>query len=78
MGAEVFDTAPDPTAELVTRSHDINGLLTCKPVVSRLATVPSVPQIGQTLPDIGMAVAHTEAISDRSVARTGLTDEWHF
>ena len=69
VGAEVFDTAPDPTTELPARSHDIMYLLTCKLPASRSATVPSVTRIGQTLPDIGTAVAHTEAISDRSLAR---------
>ena len=35
---------------------------------------PSVPQIGQTLPGIGTAVAYTEAISDGCLPRPGLTD----
>ena len=48
-------------------------LLTCKPAASRFPTVPSVAQIGQTLQDIGTAMTHTEAISDRSVVRPGLT-----
>ena len=65
VGAEVFDTAPDPTTELPTGSHDTMYLLTCKLPASRSATVPSVPQIGQTLPDIGTAVAHTQAIRSR-------------
>jgi hypothetical protein len=51
---------------LLHRSWEVNG--------RRFATIPSVPPIGQTLPDIGAAVAHIEAISDRSLARTGLTD----
>ena len=40
VGAEVFDTAPDPAAELSTCSHVIMYLLTCKLAVSRLATAP--------------------------------------
>ena len=43
VGAEVYDTAPDPATELLTRSHDIMYLLTCKLPASRSATVPAVP-----------------------------------
>ena len=43
VGAEVFDTTPDPATELPTCSHDIMYLLTCKPAASRSATVPAVP-----------------------------------
>ena len=53
-------------------------LLTCKPAASRFPTVPSVAQIGQTLPDIGTVVAQTEAIPDTPLARPGLTALLHF
>jgi hypothetical protein len=38
VGAEVFDTTPDPATELPACSHDIMCLLTCKLAVSRFAT----------------------------------------
>ena len=43
VGAEVFDTAPDPTTELPADSHDTMYLLTCRLPASRSATVPAVP-----------------------------------
>ena len=40
----------------------------------RQAVTGCIYTLRQTLPDLVTAGAHTEAISDRSVARTGLTD----
>ncbi len=49
---------PTPLQSYLPGSHDIMYLLTCELAVSRFATIPSVPQIGQTLADIRTAVAH--------------------
>ena len=71
VGAEVFDTTTDPAIELPVCSHGIKHILTYKLAVGRFVIVPSVPQIGQTLPVIRTVLAHTEAVSDMSVARPG-------
>jgi len=39
VGAEVYDTIPDPATELPGCSHGIRYLLTCKHAVGRFATV---------------------------------------
>ena len=49
---------PTPLQSCLPGSHDIMYLLTCELAVSRFATRGSVPQIGQTLPDIRTAVPH--------------------
>ena len=64
--------------ELPTSSHDIMYLLTCKPAVSRFANVSSVAQIGQTLPDIRTAMAHSEVTSAVRLGRVGATHRMQF
>ncbi len=53
---------PTPLQSYLPGSHDIMYLLTCELAVSRFATIPSVPQIGQTLADIRTAVAHAVSL----------------
>ena len=42
MGAEVFDTTPDPTTELPADSHDTMYLLTCRLPASQQSGLPEV------------------------------------